>query len=323
MIAGRTRIFSPSINCAPSSKANWAPARWDSGMQYRRILILGATGLLGQAFVKEMRGCSMNVRTAARSDTDMDLDVADIPALERAIDGYRPDLIVNCAALVDINACERDPGLAYRVNAAPACPAGEMVERGWCQTSPCFRTDHFFADETSAAHSEDAPVTLFNQYAATKFAGEKFALLCPGALVLRTSIVGIRGWDAPTFCRMGHCSGAGTARDDLVRRCVHLQHRCRRFRIGGHRNGATLTLAACIIWRPARFIRKKPSFVKLPLPWASRLSTQPSVRSARSRLHGRRTWGLDVSKASPLLERDLPDMKAVVRALISDYRSKP
>ena len=162
------------------------------------VLVLGATGLLGQAVMRAGAARGLAMRGAARSGADIALDITDGGTLADVIAQERPQLIVNCVALVDVMACERDPGHAYAINAAPVARLARLATQNGAKLVQ-ISTDHYFAGEGGRAHGEDAAVSLFNQYAATKYAAEHFALLAPNALVLRTSIVGIRGWEAPTF----------------------------------------------------------------------------------------------------------------------------
>jgi len=163
-----------------------------------KTLLLGSTGLLGQAVAREARRRGVEPREAARRGAPIQVDIADDAALRTLLDAERPDLVVNCAALVDMDLCERDPALAWRVNARPLA---FLVE--WSRASGGrllhVSTDHYFTEGYAAAHDETAPVSLVNEYARSKFAGEAFALTAANALVLRTSIVGIRGWEQPTF----------------------------------------------------------------------------------------------------------------------------
>lgn len=285
------------------------------------MLVLGATGLLGQAIVAEGRERGHNVRTAARKRADITLDIADPEALPAILDVERPRLIVNCAALVDVAACERDPGLAYRINAAPLAYLAQ-----WCRGAGAklvhVSTDHFFAGEGSTAHDENAPVTLLNQYAATKYAAERFALLSPSALVLRTSIVGIRGWEQPSFaewaidavledCAMTLFADAFTSSIDVgafARAALDLAE-----------SGASglLNLAA-------REVYSKESFIRQVAAELGSTLTNASVGSVGTLSPPRpKSLGLDVARAQALLDWPLPDLKQVVRAIIAAYRSKP
>ncbi len=157
-----------------------------------RVLIVGATGMLGQALVAEARHRGIAVLGIARYGADINIDLADTVALESALQSVTVDVVVNAAAIVSLELCEREPGRAYAVNARPVGCMAEYCRRmgiRFIQVS----TDHYYRGDGRYAHTEDAPISLLNEYARTKFAGEAFALLAPTTLVLRTNIVGFRG----------------------------------------------------------------------------------------------------------------------------------
>jgi dTDP-4-dehydrorhamnose reductase len=75
-----------------------------------RIVITGHKGQLGQA-----------LQTALARDDMLGLDLpeADITAPSSIIDkvaGYQPDVVIHAAAMTDVDGCEQDPELAFRVN---------------------------------------------------------------------------------------------------------------------------------------------------------------------------------------------------------------
>src|SRR3989338_815561 len=163
-----------------------------------KTLLLGSTGLLGPSVAREAYRRSHVLLDAARREASITLDIADNQALRSLLDEENPDLVINCAALVNVELCESDPTLAWHVNARPLAFLAE-----WSRTTGGrllhVSTDHYFTEGGAAPHAETAPISLVNEYARTKFAAEAFALTAPNALVLRTSIVGIRGWENPTL----------------------------------------------------------------------------------------------------------------------------
>jgi dTDP-4-dehydrorhamnose reductase len=77
-----------------------------------RILITGAGGQLGQDLTRHCAELGDEV-----IDTDRQrLDVGDRDAVQGAVAGVRPDVIVNAAAWTAVDACEGDRRRAFRVN---------------------------------------------------------------------------------------------------------------------------------------------------------------------------------------------------------------
>lgn len=164
-----------------------------------KLLILGASGLLGQALMTACRNRGWQPVGANRS-TGVDLAGDELEEkLTSLVDFHRPDMLINAAACTDLNLCERSPAIAWRLHALlPSLLAKLADQRSmrWLQVS----TDHYFHGDGPVSHSEQDRVTLVNEYARSKFAGEQAALSSKTALAVRCNIVGKRGWhDQPSF----------------------------------------------------------------------------------------------------------------------------
>lgn len=163
------------------------------------VVVLGATGLLGQALMAELARRGRPAVGLSRR-LGPDLTALRTPqALAQALKPYTPTLVVNAAAITQLDYCEQHPDEACTLHARlPALLSAWSRDAGvpWVQVS----TDHYFADPENRLHDETFPVLLLNHYARSKHAGEVMALQSPQALVLRTNIVGCRGWPGqPSF----------------------------------------------------------------------------------------------------------------------------
>ena len=163
------------------------------------LLIIGSTGTLGQALRRAAAARKMEARGAARNGAEHVLDIADAGAIAALCRAERPELVINCAAMTDLDLCERQPKAAHLINAlAAGLIAAASLEVG----ARCVQvsTDHFFTGDSNKLHDETAPVHLVNEYARSKHAGKSLALDVPGTLAVRTNVTGWRGWpDRPTF----------------------------------------------------------------------------------------------------------------------------
>ncbi|MEQ9325848.1 MAG: sugar nucleotide-binding protein, partial [Rhodospirillales bacterium] len=156
-----------------------------------RCLVIGATGMLGQYMVREANARGFDVTRTARKGADIALDIADGAAIASVVRAARPDILVNCAAMANIDACDRNPAAAWLVNARAAgllCEAAADTGAAAIHVS----TEHYYTGDGDAKHDETHPVTFLNEYARSKYAGEAMAVAA-GALVLRTNIAGLRG----------------------------------------------------------------------------------------------------------------------------------
>ncbi|MDP3612321.1 MAG: sugar nucleotide-binding protein, partial [Rubrivivax sp.] len=163
------------------------------------VVVLGASGLLGQALMHELaRRGQKAVALSRRQGVDL-AALPSVSALAEELDPHAPSLVVNAAAITDLAHCEERPQDAWLLHARlPGLLAHWSRCSGvpWVQVS----TDHYFSGSANVLHDENAPVAPPNEYARSKFAGEALALTSPLALVLRTNIVGRRGWPAlPSF----------------------------------------------------------------------------------------------------------------------------
>jgi len=98
------------------------------------------------------------------------VDLTDFSAVHSLVAGERPDAVVHMAALGDVDLCERDRALAWRVNADATLElarAAERVEAYFLYLS----TDYVF-DGVRGMYSESDPPNPVNYYGLTKMAGE-------------------------------------------------------------------------------------------------------------------------------------------------------
>lgn len=170
-----------------------------SSLDSKRLIILGATGLLGQPLLRHAQRLGMQAIGVARTNADINIDITDANELYQVLNDAKPDLIINAAALVNLELCEADPKNAYLINAAVVATLASFCrprQTKLIQVS----TDHYYEGNRNQLHSESAPVSLLNHYSKTKYAAEAFAQTLSNALIIRTNIIGFRGWlNRPTF----------------------------------------------------------------------------------------------------------------------------
>jgi dTDP-4-dehydrorhamnose reductase len=149
-----------------------------------RILVTGASGLLGPYLVSALDELG-EVVTLARREADIRCDLVDVGQTEAALRRVAPAIIVNAAAMTDVDRCESDPAAAMAANATAVDNlVGAATEAYLVQIS----TDQVYGS-SGAPHREgtEAPV---NAYGRTKLAGEAAARRHPHHLVLRTNLFG-------------------------------------------------------------------------------------------------------------------------------------
>lgn len=132
-----------------------------------RLLITGGLGLLGQEIARVFEG-SAEVRTTDREEWD----VTDPAACRREVDGFRPDVVIHCAAYTAVDRAESDAASAHLLNVegtrnvARACH-----ERGALMVT--FGTDYIFDGSSTRPYREEDPANPLSVYGKTKWAAEQ------------------------------------------------------------------------------------------------------------------------------------------------------
>ncbi len=152
-----------------------------------RILVTGAKGQLGQELQRVLTG--EDVIAADRPDYELT-----DPKLGDKIASTRPNLVIHTAGYTDVDDCERDPEIAFAVNAQGTRRVAEGAAKANARLI-YISTDYVFDGKKTEPYTERDPVNPLNVYGRSKLAGEEEAVKgCHGTLVLRTSwLYGVYG----------------------------------------------------------------------------------------------------------------------------------
>ncbi len=156
----------------------------------RRILVTGASGMLGSDLVPVLAGAGHDVFARPRSDLDITKE-KDVALAFREI---RPHVVVNCAAFTRVDDCESDPR-ALEVNARGVHRLAEHSLRHAAQLVQ-ISTDFVFDGEKREPYCEEDATNPLSAYGRGKRQGEEAALRVPSGLVVRSSwLFGPAGWN--------------------------------------------------------------------------------------------------------------------------------
>jgi dTDP-4-dehydrorhamnose reductase len=147
-----------------------------------RVLLTGANGLLGQALVRRLapngdyEGLATARDDALHAEADMAyerMDVTDPDAVPAAFESFAPDVVVNCAALSDVSACENHRNEAWATNARAVKRLARHCEAHRARLVQV-STDFVFDGEHGPYRERDRPAPV-NYYGRTKHGGENNA----------------------------------------------------------------------------------------------------------------------------------------------------
>lgn len=149
-----------------------------------RILITGVNGQLGFELQRSLAPLG-EVLAISRQE----LDLTDLPAIEKLLNELRPDVIVNPAAYTAVDKAESDEATAMQVNAFAPEVMAKWVEKNNALLVH-YSTDYVFDGEQTTAYYEGDAVNPQSVYGRTKRQGEVLIEQASSRhVILRTSWV--------------------------------------------------------------------------------------------------------------------------------------
>lgn len=143
-----------------------------------RLLVTGASGLLGLnlSLVATAQGYQVTGFSHARvlQDTPFEIcrvNLLNVEAALETIEKIKPEGIIHCAALADLNLAQQKPELAHQLNCEVPGALARAASR-WGIPFVHISTDAVFDGQTGG-YREDDPVNPLSIYAQTKLAGEE------------------------------------------------------------------------------------------------------------------------------------------------------
>lgn len=157
-----------------------------------RLLITGGSGLLGSrvagiALAREDEVFSGYAHNVPDKGKPVRFDLLDGAGISDQVERLAPDVIIHSAALTDVDRCEREKDLAYKMNvegtriiAAAAKKVGSFLIY--------ISTDYVFDGERGMYREDDRPNPI-SYYGYSKLQGEQY---CNGCIVRTCVIYGSR-----------------------------------------------------------------------------------------------------------------------------------
>ncbi|MBU5474560.1 MAG: dTDP-4-dehydrorhamnose reductase [Clostridiales bacterium] len=155
----------------------------------KKILVTGCNGQLGRAIRKEYENDQIVfINTdVVEGDGVISLDITDIEAVLKLARERKPDVIINCAAHTNVDKCEEQWDLAYKINAIGPrnlSIAARELDAKMIHVS----TDYVFEGNGTKPYTEFDEPNPVSAYGKTKLEGEKFVKeFAPKYFILRTA----------------------------------------------------------------------------------------------------------------------------------------
>lgn len=140
----------------------------------KKILITGCNGQLGRALRKEYAQENVEfINTDVAGEGIVSLDITSVEAVLSLVEKEKPDVIINCAAHTNVDACESQWDLAYQINAIGPRNLAIAAEKTGAKLIHV-STDYVFPGTCPKPLTEfDAPGPI-SAYGKTKYEGELF-----------------------------------------------------------------------------------------------------------------------------------------------------
>lgn len=157
-----------------------------------KIAIIGANGRLGAALAREYQR-DFEVAAFERSQ----LDLGQLDHARTILSKTKFELLINCAALTNVDYCESNPEEAFLINAEGPRLLAEIAAEKSARLAH-FSTDYVFDGKKHDLYTEEDKATPLSVYGESKLAGERAVLeVSQQNLVVRLSWV--FGPDKPSF----------------------------------------------------------------------------------------------------------------------------
>ena len=154
-----------------------------------RVLVTGAGGLVGRAVSEHCAAAGEQVTALDHQQ----LDITNASSVSVTMNDARPEVVINCSAWTDVDACENDPARAEQTNARGA----ELLALS-CRAVDALlitiSTDYIFDGTKEGFYTQRDQPNPLSVYGASKLEGERRAQ---------------REWARTIVVRSGYIFGAG------------------------------------------------------------------------------------------------------------------
>ncbi len=147
-----------------------------------KIAIIGANGQLGTDIFNTLKSDYEAIPLLHK-----DIEISEKTSVYTCLDEYQPHIVINTAAIIDLNKCELEPEKAFSVNSL-----GPRNLSFWCKENKSLliqiSTDYVFDGKKGSPYVENDCRNALNVYGISKLAGEYFVeSILEQYIIIRTS----------------------------------------------------------------------------------------------------------------------------------------
>lgn len=132
-----------------------------------KVLLIGANGQLGT----DLHGVLTTREITVIPVTHKELEICNVDAVSAATSEIKPDVVISTAAFHKVEECEKQPAVAFDVNALGVRNLAQACDRVGCVLAH-FSTDYVFDGKQRKPYLEEDLPRPLSVYGASKLAGE-------------------------------------------------------------------------------------------------------------------------------------------------------
>ena len=149
-------------------------------MTKKRVLVVGSNGLLGQKLAELLiRGTDYQIMLASQAAAPVralasveytQLDITSKKDVKRVVFSFEPDVIINAAAMTNVDACEKERELAWKINVGGVEHLVEASRKNDARIVHV-SSDYVFDGKAGPYHEDSRPEPI-SYYGKSKLASE-------------------------------------------------------------------------------------------------------------------------------------------------------
>jgi len=140
----------------------------------KKILVTGSNGQLGNCLSSSLSNYYDVIPTLINTNNDsLKLDITDKLNVKSMLERIEPDIIINCAAITDVDLCEKNRALARNVN---FIALQNLVKYSKKNTKLIHISTDYVFDGIKGNYQEEDPTYPLNFYGKTKLEAENYLI---------------------------------------------------------------------------------------------------------------------------------------------------